>query len=459
MNLTTSPLHYHIKQNAILSKLAHHYNGNSGTHSQKELQKLHDAILLESTERCLAEPNFSLDGDIIPGGQWLMNKFQCKKSALQMFDIIASSERKLFKPNRCYICKQLYQSVHHHYHRLCNECSSFNFQRRSDKADLNGRIALLTGGRVKIGFQIALKLLRAGAKVIVTSRFKYDTARRYMLEHDYEDWADNLIIYGLDLKHIPSVESFIEYIVKRYDKLDILINNAAQTIKKPQSYYQEMAKRENALLECVDRNLLSHFLDPQLESENHHWLTYSRLSKPSVIDSTMLDEFSEPVDISPQNSWTKTAENIDTLEFLETQTINTTAPFLLCTKLKSLLQKSSLERKFIINVSAMEGQFNRKNKTHRHPHTNMAKAALNMMTRTIASDYVKQDIYVNSVDTGWVTQENPLPIKSRNRAIGVVPPLDCIDGAARVLAPIFEAINGATPTYGRFLKDYHECAW
>ena len=144
----------------------------------------------------------------------------------------------------------------------------------------------------------------------------------------------------------------------------------------------------------------------------------SGMRYPANIDS---DGFL--MDFRPRNSWTSKAWDVSTKEMLEVQLVNVTAPFLFTSRLVDLMRKSPRERKFIINVSSMEGQFAKRNKNAFHPHTNMAKAALNMLTRTIADDYRKWGIFVNSVDTGWVTDENPYPIRQRNSAKGFTPPL------------------------------------
>jgi NAD(P)-dependent dehydrogenase (short-subunit alcohol dehydrogenase family) len=145
---------------------------------------------------------------------------------------------------------------------------------------------------------------------------------------------------------------------------------------------------------------------------------------------------------------------------LEVQLVNSVAPFLLNSRLKPLLIRSPFTRRFIVNVSAVEGQFAR-HKTVFHPHTNMAKAALNMMTRTAADDYARDGIYMNSVDTGWVTDENPTPRRIRNQdELGFFAPLDIIDGMARIYHPIAEGIDDKKePLFGLFLKDYKACPW
>ncbi|MGI0117213.1 SDR family NAD(P)-dependent oxidoreductase [Zooshikella sp. RANM57] len=427
--------------------------------SQKQWQQLHDSLLLESTERCKAEPNFSEYGEIMPGCHWLSDDQWKEPFINEMQTFLKSAPRTLFKPRKCYVCKVHFFNVHHFYHSMCPDCAYENYRQRSETADLTGRIALVTGGRIKIGYEITLKLLRAGSTVLVTSRFKYDAACRFINEPDYDIWKHRLHIYGLDLKHIPSVEAFINYVGHHYSALDIIINNAAQTNRKPHDYYMAMANNDIQCIAKTDHKLLGAFVDKQLNNEIQKYLQDKNSPLIKASTTVKLDEFNEPIDVSSNNSWTKTIDNVDTLEFLETQTINVTSPFLINSRLKPLLLNSTFKQKFIVNVSAMEGQFNRKDKTHRHPHTNMAKAALNMMTRTVAKDYVNDNIYMTSVDTGWVTQENPFPIKIKNRAKGVVPPLDCVDGASRVLSPVFDAVNGKPALYGCFLKDYQICSW
>ena len=368
----------------------------------------------------------------------------------------------LNKSKYCYICKQAYTQVHFFYHLLCPSCADFNYQKRSQSTNLQGRVALITGGRIKIGYEMALKMLRDGAKVIVTTRFTADAAERFSREEDYPQWRDRLFLYGLDLRNIRAVETFTSYLLDQESALDIIINNAAQTIKRPLAFYQHLLDKErniNNMLLVNQINLVSGKNDRPVLLEALPKYK-NNLSDSIYFPANKLDRDGQQLDKRPINSWKLKLEDISTREMLEVQLVNYTAPFIINSKLKALLIKSHYRERFIINVSAMEGQFNRQNKTVFHPHTNMAKAALNMMTRTVAADYAKDNIYMNSVDTGWITNENPYPLTTHlQQQKGFYPPLDNIDGMARIYDPIVRGIEGNELTYGQFLKDYSSYPW
>ena len=145
----------------------------------------------------------------------------------------------------CYVCKAL-RDVHTFYDHLCPACADVNFAARTELADLRGRVALLTGGRVKIGYQAGLKLLRSGAHLIVTTRFPRNAASRYALEPDFADWSGRLEIFGLDLRHTPGVEAFCRDIVATRTRLDFIINNACQTVRRPPAFYAHLIAEETA---------------------------------------------------------------------------------------------------------------------------------------------------------------------------------------------------------------------
>jgi NAD(P)-dependent dehydrogenase (short-subunit alcohol dehydrogenase family) len=381
----------------------------------------------------------------------------------------------------CYICKTQLSRLHFFYDQMCEPCGDFNYGKRTQHADLRGRIAYISGARVKIGYQAAILLLRAGARVIVSTRFPRDAALRYSREPDFEAFRDRLQIYGLDLRHTPSVEAFARQLSESETHLDFVLHNACQTVRRPSGFYSHLMEQElntieslppsaasllrdfealssNTLLPARAREQVGMFLAPVLSQVA---LTpEDREAGAQLFPVGQLDADLQQVDLRGINSWRLPLDQVSTVELLEVQLVNAIAPFVLNARLKPLLLRTPARDKHIVNVSAMEGQFYRRFKTDKHPHTNMAKAALNMMTRTSAVDYVRDGIHMNSVDTGWVTDEDPVEIAQRKtRDHGFNPPLDIVDGAARIVDPIFDGINTGQHVWGQFLKDYRPIAW
>jgi NAD(P)-dependent dehydrogenase (short-subunit alcohol dehydrogenase family) len=308
-------------------------------------------------------------------------------------------------------------------------------------------------------------------------------------------------------------------IVERYSRLDILINNAAQTVRRPPGFYAHLMENEmrsvrelplavqrllceyeetkNQLID-VDDNChpeakpkdLSHdpmtrffadaLNDKKKQAIQITWnaktpgigirasaqlsqIPYAydhALVAEKIFPSGKLDADLQQVDLRETNSWRLRLGEIETSELLEIQLVNAIAPFVLCNKLAPLMKRENTGQKHIVNVTAMEGKFHRFKKADRHPHTNMAKAALNMLTHTSASDLAKSGIYMNAVDTGWVTDEDPAALAEfKQDKHDFQPPLDIVDGAARVCDPFFHGILTGHHWCGKFLKDYQPIDW
>jgi len=384
----------------------------------------------------------------------------------------------LLRPRSCYICKKRYTDVDAFYHQMCAECAGDNRNRRDIRVDLTGRRALLTGGRAKIGMYIALRLLRDGAHTTITTRFPADAVRRFTAMEDSADWIDRLTVVGIDLRDPGQVAALADSVAAA-GPLDILINNAAQTVRRSRGAYAQLIEAEKEALPGGELpELISFGYTPgsnspaELMSRLPHQRTTmsatelteaaltARSATPARIDAaTAIDAGGLVPDLDASNSWVATVEQVDPMELLEVQLCNATAPFILVSRLRPAMAASTFRRKYVVNVSAMEGQFSRRYKGPGHPHTNMAKAALNMLTRTSAGEMFESDrILMTAVDTGWITDERPHPTKMRLHEAGFHAPLDLVDGAARVYDPIVRGEVGED-LYGCFLKDFKPSPW
>jgi NAD(P)-dependent dehydrogenase (short-subunit alcohol dehydrogenase family) len=404
---------------------------------------------------------------------------------------------ELMKPRGCYICKADYTTVDAFYHWLCPDCAATSHAKRNQRVDLTGRRALLTGGRAKIGMYIALMLLRDGAHLTITTRFPRDAARRFAAQEDSADWIDRLKVVGIDLRDPTQVVALADEVASD-GPLDILVNNAAQTVRRSPGAYSHLVDGEAAPLAAGTRypelvtfdrvseahpaTLIRTLGDHRVahhegESEQHAAealaartaaqmtsmaLTAGQASLDAHLAGTAVDAGGLLPDTQRNNSWTQVVDEVDPLELLEVQLCNATAPFILVSRLRPAMRaavQGGARRAYVVNVSAMEGQFSRRYKGAGHPHTNMAKAALNMLTRTSAGEMFETDkILLTAGDTGWITDERPHHEKLRIAAEGWHAPLDLVDGAARVYDPIVRGELGED-LYGCFLKDYRPTTW
>ena len=412
------------------------------------------------------------------------------------YDGIEDNAPTLETPRDCYVCKAKFTKLHHFYDTMCPECARLNYEKRFQTTSLKGQVALITGSRLKIGYQATVMMLKAGATVIATTRFPKDSALRFAKEDDFSDWGHRLHVYGLDLRHTPSVELFCDYVKETYHRLDILINNAAQTVRRPPGFYAHLMENETRHTDQLPeyaQALLGQYQTclSQLTGDGQGnigkekalpvtWdgkapgvglrmsaqlsqIPYSydhTLNVPEVFPAGKLDADLQQTDLRKTNSWRLRLGEIQTSEMLEIQLVNAVAPFVLCNRLAELMKLDYTGQKHIVNVSAMEGKFLRFKKGSRHPHTNMAKASLNMLTHTAASNLAKYGIYMNAVDTGWVTDEDPATLAKKKQDIhDFQPPLDIVDGAARICDPFFHGILTGKHWCGKFLKDYFPIDW
>ncbi|MER7073463.1 SDR family NAD(P)-dependent oxidoreductase [Terrabacter sp. NPDC000476] len=401
---------------------------------------------------------------------------------------------ELVNPRGCYICKRDYTLVDAFYHWLCPDCARTSHAKRDQRTDLSGKRALLTGGRAKIGMYIALRLLRDGAHTTITTRFPKDAMRRFASMEDSADWIDRLKIVGIDLRDPTQVVALADEVAAA-GPLDILVNNAAQTVRRSPGAYSNLVELESAPLpdgvrlpEMVTFDRISEAHPASIagalgshavahhdgESVEHAIAAQTAASMTALALSaghasleahragTAVDAGGLLPDLQRTNSWTQKVEEVDPLELLEVQLCNSTAPFILVSRLRPAMRAAvtaGARRAYVVNVSAMEGQFSRRYKGPGHPHTNMAKAALNMMTRTSAGEMFETDrILMTAVDTGWITDERPHDEKLRIAAEGWHAPLDLVDGAARVYDPIVRGEAGED-LYGCFVKDYEPSPW
>ncbi|EFC43006.1 hypothetical protein NAEGRDRAFT_58420 [Naegleria gruberi] len=380
---------------------------------------------------------------------------------------------KKYKYYKCYICgkySHITKKKKCENTDFCSECHKFNERAKSLRRDLNDKVAIVTGARAKIGYETALLLLRMKCTVAATSRFAHNAFDKFKLEKDFNDWKDRLLVYPLNLKDGKSVMEFIEFIKKKFKHIDIIINNAAQTVRRPVTYYQplieiELKNCDSPLplslptenkdvkeLQVLSNNLIEQTIRCTKETSLPEDLSY--------IPTSEKDKFGEFIDKRKLNSWNQSLTDTSTIELVEAQMINNVAPTLIVSNLQGVMTPDydkadgdsnpndslALGYSFIINVSSHEGQFNTTGKTDNHIHTNTSKASLNMLTRSGANQFAKSGILMNSVDTGWVSSA----IKTFKD-----PVLNCEDAAYRILYPI---LSGSLD-YGKLYKDYKVVDW
>ena len=461
----------HIIVNAIdgLRKRKYYDQDKNYTNTKSELK------LKKLEEKRLVENQLTIDTSLTQIEEEVKsnNNDEVSKSSTILPQIRQRSEISI----NCYICKKNFHDVHFFYDKLCDKCARYNYNKRTQNCDFAGRVAVVTGCRIKIGYEICLYLLRHNCYVIGTTRFAKECFIRYSKEPDFDSFKSRFQIYSLDLRDLSGLYEFIAYLYKTCTRLDILINNAAQTLRRNVKFYDNILATESKPLEFKSADAESVIISSTNKAikfdNNQQELSLSAYQSqirilpsdfsPNLDDfpKNTIDKDGQQVDLTYKSSWNLEVDEINVFEFAETQIINTWSPFILCSKLKDLFLRGRAESsssptyaKYIINVSSMEGKFMRSYKSSKHVHTNMSKAGLNMLSRC-SSYYANLGIYMNSVDTGWVTEMHPGHIYSENRTV----PLDEIDGAMRVLDPIIKGINKNIYLSSIFFKNYCKSEW
>jgi NAD(P)-dependent dehydrogenase (short-subunit alcohol dehydrogenase family) len=385
----------------------------------------------------------------------------------------------------CYVCGRDIIRPHSFYRFLCGPCGELNLAKRTQMVDLSGYRALVTGGRVKIGFQCVLRLLRCGANVAMTTRFVEDALARLRAEPDFAEWESRVHLIPADFRSLTLIDGVVESVRQSFDSLDILINNAAQTLRRPPQFFAHLlagGRRRPLGSSQLDRALLAdarivsrarsvgkevevgaplkRYADAVAQLSQVPLLPDDELSDLDAFPEGVFDDDGQQEDRREFNSWMMKLEDVSAIELLEVLYVNVVAPFLLCAGLKERMSRHASEPpSFVVNVSAMEGNFFDPEKNARHPHTNMAKAALNMLTRTASLEFVEAGILMTAVDPGWVTNERPFPLHESHQTRSSRLAIDAVDGAARICDPVFRAISSGERLVGVFLKNYSIHPW
>ncbi|KAF2136507.1 uncharacterized protein K452DRAFT_292356 [Aplosporella prunicola CBS 121167] len=375
----------------------------------------------------------------------------------------------------CYICRCKFTVPHSTYLALCEPCGTFNLANSNislpNALDLTGKTALVTGGRVNLGYHTALRLLRCGAKVIVSSRYPRDTSTRYACEADSSAWKNRLKIVGADFRSAKDAFQLVAH-VKAFlegwgeSRLYVLVNNAAQTLTDPISKEQSAIQRENLLEGDTSASpfMVEHTYQARvrggitlaLDSKTETPLLKDTVTKPS---SGIIEAPENSLGhCIPKSSWTQSLQEIPYEDVISAHSVNTFVPLILCRELITSMGSTqgtpseSIPQGYIVNVSSREGIFEGKPdyKSPHHVHTNMSKAALNMITETeAASAWRKRRVAMTTVDPGYMSAAPEFEDMYDGKR-----PIGWEDGAARVLWPVAVGEREGRAVWGRFLKHF-----
>ncbi|KAH0787655.1 putative oxidoreductase [Histomonas meleagridis] len=315
---------------------------------------------------------------------------------------------------RCYGCGTFARTPHPVYPFSCIRCGELFKENRMYSCPLPNQVSVVIGCRTKLGHQVTLKLLRAGSIVIGTSRYPQQTYELFKGYEDSQEWLHRLEIYdkGLDLdnSNLKSLfEEFKRFIENKHESVTNVIFCAAQTIRVREKQRDEVKSSTQETNRYGDAKFVK-------------------------------SEFT--------NTWCMNIYDICQEEMEELMRINAIAPALFFQTMIPLMKKSKTAPYFI-TVHAREGNFSI-SKNDKHIHTNMAKAALHMLTRCLPEAKLMTDngipFSIHGCDPGWISVDE---YYEKNRP-WIVPPIDEVDGAARILYPIFRKLPSTRPTRKHF---------
>lgn len=420
-----------------------------------------------SLQHLMLDQHFDVCLDISSQTFWSLHSFltdfKIRASAASTHQLTVKKKTHVIKPNfqhqlsSCYHCQKWFHPnskpgfIRLFYESFCYACSMEHIHRRVTPLppSLNeNKFALVTGGRIKIGYTLSLQLLKCGYTVITTSRFPVHAWARYQTEPDFDQFESRLHIFKLDFRRLDMVEQFIAFLNQNVPRLNLLINNAAQTFTYDEDYYRQHIEYERDEIKRVTMDRLE-----EGKEIAHHplALTHSHVETEDTpfvpmfeLPSFPVDPFGELITKGGQ-FWNQRAHEVSTESLLTMQIVNYIVPSLFTIRLKSLMEETE-GNKFIIQVTCREGNFSLPHKTIHHFHSNCAKASLNMLTRTISDDYAKSNIYVNNVDPGFVS----FALNTTSKC-----PIDLQEASLRILNPMFQ-----NPIlHGKLWKNYQIISW
>lgn len=387
----------------------------------------------------------------------------------------------------CYICRLALTAPHPTQPAMCEPCGAFNLASSRLSIPPNLTLppmftALVTGARINLGYHTTLRLLRCGARVLATTRYPRHAVARYAQESDFSEWKDRLKVLGADFRRAADVFALVKETRRCLrdwggaETLHLLVNNAAQTLTDSVRKEERAIEREGQLLEVTSESGI--YLENNYKArvrgggllmaldgvEHERGLLRDSSSRPpetATANKVHTDDHAHEIELYSKSSWVQTLFEIPYEDVISAHSVNTFVPLILCRELlphmgtpRDPTTSTTKPAAYIINVSSREGIFEDRTrascKAGKHVHTNMSKAALNMITETeAAAAWHSRRVAMNTVDPGYMSAAPEF-----EAAHGGLRPIGWEDGAGRVLWPVAVGEGEGRAVWGRFLKHY-----